>query len=155
MTRVLLLVLVFASWTGNVRGDDFLRPPVTVYGSQGPRFHYTGSPPSSARSPLAAVGSRGQGYHSGQLDYPCAVCPEWLGYHGPRRYCDNVTLPWAPGGFFGWRDTYEPELRYNPVPFDGSLTIPAADGSPQPVGHARSILPPRRSVSVPAPAPAS
>jgi hypothetical protein len=152
MTRLLLLVLVVAGAPRLVLAGDFLRPPVTVYGSQGPRFHYTGNPSTSPRSPLAAVGPRGQGYHSGQLDYPCPVCPEWLGYHGPKPYCENVTLPWAPGGFFGWRDTYEPELRHNPIPFDSSLTVPAADGSPQPVGQGRSILPPRRSVSVPAPA---
>ncbi len=150
-------VLTVAAGMGNAAtAGDWLRPDVTVYGPLEPRFHYSGRPTTSAQSPLSTVGPRGQGYHSGDLDYPCEICPVWLGYYGPRPYCSNVTVPWAPGGFFGCSDTFEPVLRYQPAPHDASLTTSSTDGTPVPVAQARSLLPPRRTsqgTAAPAPLP--
>lgn len=145
LSRVGFVMIVWATLVGRAYPGDFLRPEVTVYGPLEPRFHYSGQPTTALNSPLSNVGSRGQGYHSGQLDYPCPICPVWLGYYGPKPYCDNTSVPCAPGGFFGFRDTFEPVLRHNPTPYDATLTTISADGTPVPVAQARSVLPPRRN----------
>lgn len=149
--RLVFALTVCVASLNVATAGDWLRPDVTVYGPLEPRFHYSGQPVRSAQSPLASVGLRGQGYHGGDLDYPCEICPVWLGYYGPRPYCGNVTVPWAPGGFFGCRDAFEPVLRHNPAPYDATLTTSAGDGSPVPVAQARSLLPPRRSKGTVAP----
>lgn len=152
LRRAATCALVSTGLLNAAVAGDWLRPEVTVYGPLEPRFHYSGQYTPSTSSALGGVTNRGQGYHSGQLDYPCAICPVWLGYYGPQSYCQNISVPRAPGGFFGFRDTFEPVLRHNPAPYDATLSAISADGTPVPAAQARSLLPPRRrGVTVSAP----